>query len=80
MNANWKKSVDRQNETVMRVKDFEGDVHYEAHAPSANLTLCGRTDWIGVPAVNPTQRPVNCTACKRIVSWVALIIAQECTK
>jgi hypothetical protein len=77
MNATWKSSVDKPNEAVVRVKDYEGDVHYEADAFSGNVTLCGRTDWIGVPAAKPTRRPVNCSACKSIVSWVALIIAQE---
>lgn len=58
-------------EKLPRVTEPDEDlVHYQADPLSGNVTLCGRTDFIGVTRGKPTRAAVSCDACKSIVRWV----------
>lgn len=47
----------------------ENEVHYEPDAFSGNVTLCGRTDFIGVERGEYTDDPVTCAACISVFNW-----------
>jgi hypothetical protein len=48
----------------------EGRVHYAADPLSGNVTLCGRTDFLGVTPGKPTRAAVSCRLCASIIRWV----------
>ena len=48
----------------------EGIVHYGPPFGLDQVTLCGRTDWIGNTEGEPTDKPVTCWACKRYVAHI----------
>lgn len=47
----------------------EGLVHYVAPPLADAVTLCGRTDWIGVTAGRETDAPINCRLCRSIKTY-----------
>lgn len=50
----------------------EGLIHYAGPPGADQVTLCGRTDWIGVTAGKETDEPINCQSCENFVMYFAL--------
>jgi hypothetical protein len=44
-------------------------VHYGSDDFSGNVTLCGKTDWIGEQPGEATRRAVTCHQCKSIFAY-----------
>lgn len=48
----------------------ENKVHYTAPIGLDQVTLCGKSDWIGDAPGEPTTAPVDCWHCQQIVTFV----------
>lgn len=47
----------------------EKKVHVDAPPGFDQVTLCGRTDWLGVTTGRKTTKPVDCLMCRKIVEF-----------
>ena len=48
----------------------EGRTHFSPPGGLDQVTLCGKTDWIGEEKGRITRKPITCRACQHIVEMI----------